>query len=59
MASSIRIWDRSKQDGEMAEVAEKTTGKLTPADRAAIIVYRQSLDPIRHKVAAEAPVSDD
>lgn len=36
--------------GEMTEVVENSTGKLTDADRRAIIAYLRSLAPVRHKV---------
>lgn len=36
--------------GEMTEVVENSTGKLTDADRRAIVAYLRSLAPVRHKV---------
>ena len=36
--------------GQMGEVVDEATGKLTDADRRAIIVYLKSLKPIRHQV---------
>jgi mono/diheme cytochrome c family protein len=44
-------------DSEMAEVVENSTGKLTKADRQAIIDYLMSLTPIRHAITAPAPVT--
>ncbi len=36
--------------GQMGEVVHEVTGKLTDADRRAIVVYLKSLTPVRHQV---------
>jgi mono/diheme cytochrome c family protein len=41
--------------GEMTEVINNTTGKLTDADRQAIVAYLKSLPPVRHKPVKPKP----
>ncbi len=41
--------------GAMAEVVENTTGKMTPQDRAAIVVYLRALAPVDHKITKPKP----
>jgi len=41
--------------GEMTEVVNNTTGKLSDADRRAIVAYLKSLPPVRHKPTKPKP----
>ena len=36
--------------GQMGEVVDENTGRLTDADRRALIVYLRSLPPVHHQV---------